>query len=129
LALALLLLSVLKGESAMLKISILDSPTQRTLVLAGTLIEPWVAELNTTWNWARVCPADQHLVVDLKDVTRISQEGENALLDLMNDGARFFSDGVQTKHILRQLTRRCKKLAERPVCVTGLKDTEIGGRK
>jgi hypothetical protein len=113
----------------MLKISVLDSPTKRTLVLAGTLIEPWVAELSTTWNWAKVCPADHLLVVDLKDVTRISQEGENALLDLMKDGARFFSDGVQTKHILRQLTRRCRKLAEQPVCATDLIDTEIGGRK
>jgi len=113
----------------MLKISILDSPSQRTLVLAGTLIEPWVAELSSTWNWAKECPAGQQLIIDLKDVTRISQEGESALLQVMQDGAKFFSDGVLTKHIVRQLTRQCKKLAIQQECTLSLSKEEPEVRK
>ena len=33
----------------MLRISIIDSRTERRLVLEGKLIAPWVAELRTTW--------------------------------------------------------------------------------
>jgi ABC-type transporter Mla MlaB component len=99
---------VLKGIM-MLKISVLDLPAKRTLVLSGTLIAPWAAELSSTWKWARVCADDQQMVVDLKGITTISREGENVLLELMEDGAKFVSDGVQTKYILRQLAHRRKK--------------------
>ena len=110
----------------MLKISILDSPSQRTLVLAGTLVEPWVAELSNTWNWAKECPAGQQLIIDLKDVTRISHEGECALLEVMKDGAKFFSDGVLTNHLVRQLTHQCKKLKSQQQCAVVLKKQEPG---
>jgi hypothetical protein len=46
------------------------------------------------------------LVVDVKHLTAISPEGENLVLELMNDGVKFRSDGVFTKHILKQLARR-----------------------
>jgi hypothetical protein len=48
------------------------------------------------------------LIVDLRNVTVISQEGENALWELMNEGAEFRCGGVLTKHVIQQLTRRRK---------------------
>src|SRR5690349_8036221 len=33
----------------MFKISIADTPSRRTLIVEGTLIGPWIAELGTTW--------------------------------------------------------------------------------
>jgi hypothetical protein len=47
-------------------------------------------------------------VVDLTNVTLIGPEGENTLLNLMRDGARFTCGGVLTKHLLKQLARRCR---------------------
>jgi hypothetical protein len=49
------------------------------------------------------------LIIDIKDVMLISQEGENALLQLINHGAKFRPDGVLAKLILQQLAHRSKK--------------------
>jgi hypothetical protein len=94
----------------MLKISVLDSRTQRRLVLEGRLIAPWVAELRTAWRSAKAELAGRELVVDIGNVMVISQEAENTLLQMMNEGARFrCCSGVLTKHVLQQLVRRSKK--------------------
>jgi hypothetical protein len=90
----------------MLKISIIESRKQRRLILEGKLIAPWTAELKTVCDGARANLDGRDFVVDVKNLTMIGQEGENLLLELMNDGAKFRSDGVFTKHILRQLARR-----------------------
>jgi hypothetical protein len=93
----------------MLKISVVDSRTQRRLVLEGRLIAPWVAELRTAWKKAKTEPDGRELVIDMGNVMVISQEAENTLLQMMNEGARFRCSGVLTKHVLQQLMRRSKK--------------------
>ena len=74
--------------------------------MEGKLIEPWVAELRRTWSDAGEGLQGRKLVIDLANVTAISQEGENAITDLMNEGARFSCDGILTRHVLRRLSRR-----------------------
>jgi hypothetical protein len=93
----------------MLRISVINSRTERRLVLEGKLVSPWVAELRTAWRAANGEIEDRALVVELKDVCVISQEGENALLELMNAGARFRCSGVLTKHVIKELRRRSKR--------------------
>ena len=93
----------------MLRISVVDSRTQRRLVLEGQLIGPWVAELRTAWTRIKTELNGRVLVIELDHVTVISQEGENALLQLINEGAKFRCRGVLTKHVLRQLARRSKR--------------------
>jgi hypothetical protein len=93
----------------MLKISVVDSRTQRRLVLEGQLIAPWVAELRTAWTRIKTELNGRVLVIELDHITVISQEGENALLQLINDGAKFRCRGVLTKHVLQQLARRGKR--------------------
>jgi len=95
----------------MLKISVVDSRTQRRLVLEGQLIAPWVAELRAEWTRVRAELNGRDVVIELDHVMVISQEGENALLQLINEGARFRCRGVLTKHVLQQLARRGKKSA------------------
>src|ERR1700730_8657128 len=62
----------------MLKISVIDRRTERRLVLEGKLIAPWIAELRTAWQAVNGQGGGPALVVDLRNVTGISQEGENA---------------------------------------------------
>jgi hypothetical protein len=93
----------------MLRISVIDNRTERRLVLEGKLIAPWVAELRTAWKAANGEIEGRALVIDLKNVRVISQEGENALLELMNAGAKFRCSGVLTKHVIQELSRRSKK--------------------
>jgi hypothetical protein len=96
----------------MLKISVIDSRTERRLVLEGKLIAPWVGELRTAWKTANEEMEGRTLVVDLRNITVISQEGEKALSELMNAGAKFRCSGVLTKYLLKQLAR--KKQQESP---------------
>jgi hypothetical protein len=55
------------------------------------------------------------LIVDMKDVMLISQEGENTLLQLINHGAKFCPGGVLAKLILQQLAHRSKKQLSDPI--------------
>ena len=96
----------------MFKISIVDTPSQRKLVVEGTLIGPWVAEVGTTWRNASRELGGRKLVIDLTNVTVISGAGEEAIFDLMKKGAKFACASVHTKHVLKQLGR--KKPEESP---------------
>ncbi len=93
----------------MLKISIFDSLGQRRLVLEGALSAPWVDELSRAWATAHADLQNRKLVIDLKNVTAISRDGENAILKLMSEGAKFRSGGVFTRYVLRELARRNRK--------------------
>lgn len=90
----------------MLKISLVDCRTQRRLIVEGKLISPWVAELKSACEEARAELYGRKLVVEMKHVTMISQEGENVILELITGGTTFRGRGVFTKHVLKQLTRR-----------------------
>jgi ABC-type transporter Mla MlaB component len=91
----------------MLKITALDNGEQRTLVLEGKLVEPWVTELKNSWIELRHASEPQEVLIDLKDVTAISQTGENLLFQMMREGATFnCCRGVLTRHVVRQLERR-----------------------
>lgn len=91
----------------MLRVSIIDTQRLRTLVLEGTLIGPWTTEVETAWKGAREELLGRKLVVDLRNVTLINRDGENTLLKLMEEGARFSCRDVLTKHVLKELARKC----------------------
>ena len=90
----------------MLRISLIDSTRQRRLVVEGKLIAPWANELRNACQEARADLRGRELVIEMKHVTAISQEGENVILELINGGIRFRCQGVFTKHVVKQLTRR-----------------------
>ena len=93
----------------MLKISLIDKARQRRLVVEGKLIAPWAAELRNACQEAKADLDGRELVVEMKHITTISQEGENVILELMNGGIRFRCCGVFTKHVVRELTRRANQ--------------------
>lgn len=90
----------------MLKISIFDTQDQRRLVVEGKLIAPWAAELRNVWRKATADLNGRELVVDVNGLTAITEDGEQVLLELMKEGARFHSSGVFTKWVLKCLA--CK---------------------
>jgi hypothetical protein len=97
----------------MFKISSIDTRSQRTLVVEGTLIGPWVPELRTSWRNASHDLGGRKLVVDLSNLTVISYEGEDAIFDLMKEGAKFLCGGVLTRHVLKQLARKKQRESSR----------------
>src|SRR5215469_13379843 len=94
-------------EADMFRISTIDSPRERRLVVEGTLVQPWVAELRKTWSEAGNSLEGRNLVIDLSNVTTIGGEGKAAIFELMKEGAKFSCNDVLTKHVLKQLAHRC----------------------
>ena len=92
----------------MFRISIVDTPAQRRLVVEGKLSNPWVAELRTTCRNASRDLDGRKLLIDLNSLTVISREGEDAILDLMKEGAKFSCAGILTRHVLKRLARKCR---------------------
>jgi hypothetical protein len=93
----------------MLKISIIDSKTQRRLVVEGKLIAPWTAELRSAWRKATTDLNGRELVVDVKGLTAITEDGEKVLMEQMKAGVRFRSSGVFTKQVLKRLARHIRR--------------------
>ena len=96
-------------EQAVLKISCIDNARQRRLVVEGKLIAPWAAELKSACEEARADLRDRELVIEMKQITMISEEGENVILGLIKSGIRFRCSGVFTKHVVKELTCRARK--------------------
>ena len=92
----------------MFKISIVDTRTQRKLVVEGRLSGAWVDELRTTWRSASRDLDGRKMVIDLSSLTLISREGEDAIFDLMKEGAKFSCAGILNRHVLKGLARRCQ---------------------
>ncbi|MFZ0588908.1 MAG: hypothetical protein WAM39_00350 [Bryobacteraceae bacterium] len=95
----------------MLKISVVEGPRRRRLILEGKLIEPWAAELTSACEAARADLRGRQLIVDLTSLTAISPEGERALLELMNDKIQF-QCGVYMKEVIRQLARKHQRTSQ-----------------
>lgn len=92
----------------MFRISIFDTPSQRKLVVEGRLSEPWVAELRTAWKNASCDLDGRKLLIDLSSLTVISREGEDAIFDLMKQGAKFSCAGILNRHVLKGIARKCR---------------------
>jgi hypothetical protein len=93
----------------MLKISLIDSARQRRVTVEGRLIAPWAAELRNTCEEAKADLLGRDLVIEMKHLTTISQEGEDVILALIHGGFKLRCRGVFTKQLLKQLTRRANK--------------------
>jgi hypothetical protein len=90
----------------MLKISIIECRTERRLIVEGRLVGPWAAELAGACEKANTDLLGRKLLIDMRHVTAISQEGENVLFELIRRGIKFRSRDVFTKHVLKQVACR-----------------------
>jgi hypothetical protein len=93
----------------MFKISLIDSPRQRRVIVEGKLIAPWTAELRNACHEARADLRGRELVIEMRHITTISQEGENVIVELLNGGIRFRCHGLFIKQVVKELTRRASR--------------------
>ena len=89
----------------MLRITVTETSSEQRWVLQGRLTESSIEELIKNWRANRCCPA-LDCVVDLNEVTSIDKDGEQALLMMIRDGAKFVATGLYTKHLLESLSAR-----------------------
>ena len=93
----------------MLKISLIDSPEQRRVIVEGKLIAAWAAELRNACQQASADLRGRELIVEMRHITTISREGENVILDLMNSGIAVRGNGVFTELVVKDLSRRAHR--------------------
>ena len=93
----------------MLRISIKDTKTRHLLLLEGKLVAPWTDELRSICHGFGSDPDQRELVIDVRGVTDVSADGEEALLCLMVQGAQFRGTGVFMKQVLKQIARRIRR--------------------
>jgi anti-anti-sigma regulatory factor len=86
----------------MLKITVVEHPRQRRLIVEGRLTAPSAAELTSACQTAGADLQNRKLIVDLRNVTAIGPEGEDVLLQLTHEKVKLVY-GVYIKEILRQL--------------------------
>ena len=98
----------------MLKITIFDTPDRRRLLLEGKLVAPWAAELRNECRKAAAELRGRELVIELRNVTCISEDGQDVLLELMKEGVKFRSSGVFTKHVIKQLAGKIRRNVHGP---------------
>jgi len=91
----------------MLKISVVDGQRQRRLIVEGVLVAPWANELAIACEKARDDLGGRELIVDLRSLTGIGQEGESVLLQLMKNKIKLRC-GVFVRELLRQLVDRAQ---------------------
>jgi hypothetical protein len=97
----------------MLKITVVKQSGRRRVIVEGRLIAPWAAELTSACHTAAADIENRKLIVDLRNVTAISPEGEDVLLQLMRENVKLVC-GVYTREILKQLVRRPRSSPPNP---------------
>jgi hypothetical protein len=90
----------------MLKITRVKTERLWRVVLEGELISPWVTELRKEWEEIRSLEGDLKVIVDLRNVVSMSQEGRDFLFEMMSQGVKFICGGVLNRHVLRELARK-----------------------
>jgi ABC-type transporter Mla MlaB component len=100
----------------MLRITILDTPTEVRLVLEGTLTGPWVAEVESAWEKIRGQNRPQKCVVDLSGTVGIDESGKKLLAAMCSEGARFIAKGVATIQLIKEMKSKCaQQLTDGPL--------------
>ena len=84
----------------MLRISMTEDMLEQRWVLQGRLTASFLEELIASWRAMQDCRPPLNCIVDLDEVTCIDKEGEQVLLMMIRDGARFVASGLYTKHLL-----------------------------
>jgi len=97
----------------MLKISIIETPTKKMMVLEGRLTEPYIPELLSAWDNARRAYPAESFIIDLREATFIDQSCERVLLNMKQEGAQFIACGISTTHQLEHLGIPCRGLVHK----------------
>jgi ABC-type transporter Mla MlaB component len=80
-------------DEAMLRITIHDTPQQRTLQLEGRLAGAWVQVLEFCWDGSRKAHPGRAVHIDLTGVTFVDAAGRQLLAALHRRGATFLAAG------------------------------------
>ena len=87
----------------MIRITIQHTADDLLLKVEGSLIEPWVRELEASWDGARPTLGGRRLHVDLRGVCQVDDGGRELMARLHADGARFVTSGCVMPEVVREI--------------------------
>jgi hypothetical protein len=97
----------------MLKITVVDTPSERRLVLYGKLMGPWIGELQKVWENLRQQLGTRRPIVDLNDVTLIDESADHLLAAMLEQGAELLASGVANRWLIEALKAGKTRVAMR----------------
>lgn len=89
----------------MLRITVCKGPSVLAFQLEGSLVGPWVQELERCWESALACRSERTLSVDLAGVTFIDDAGKSCLAAMHRQGAKFGGGDCLIKAIVEEVCR------------------------
>jgi len=99
----------------MLKITIVDTPTERRIVLSGKLMGPWIEELQRVWQQSRSEPGARQLFVDLNDVIHIEESANSLLVEMISGGTELAAKGLLNSWLIQALKKGKRNVSIRVV--------------
>jgi ABC-type transporter Mla MlaB component len=97
----------------MLRIIIVETPTEQRLVLYGELLGPWIEELQTVWENLRRQLGNRSSVIDLNEVTLIDDGADQLLATMLEQGAELVARGMANRWLIQALKSGKNRLAVR----------------
>jgi hypothetical protein len=97
----------------MLRITIVDSPTEQRLVLYGKLVGPWIGELQRVWENLRLQLGNRRSVIDLNEVTLIDDSADQLLATMLGQGAELVARSMADRWLIQALKAGKTRLAVR----------------
>lgn len=87
----------------MLRITIVDSPTEQRLVLYGKLVGPWIGELQRVWENLCQQLGNRRSVIDLNEVTLIDDSADQLLATMLEQGAELAARSMANRWLIQAL--------------------------
>ena len=97
----------------MLRITIVDSPTEQRLVLYGKLMGPWIGELQRVWENLHQQLGNRRSVIDLNEVTLIDDNADQLLATMLEQGAELAARGMANRWLIQALKAKKTRRAVR----------------
>src|SRR5271156_563361 len=97
----------------MLRITIVDSPTEQRIVLYGKLVGPWIEELQRVWESLRQQLGNRRSVVDLNEVTLIDDSADQLLATMLGQGTELLARSMADRWLIQALKAGKTRLAVR----------------
>jgi hypothetical protein len=97
----------------MLKITVVETPTETRLVLYGKLVGPWIGALQKVWENLRPQLGNRRPVVDLNEVTLIDDSADHLLAAMLEQGAELVASSLANRWLIEALKAGKTRVAVR----------------
>jgi len=87
----------------MLRITVIETPTEQRLVLYGKLVGPWIGELQRIWEGLRQQLSNRDSVIDLNEVTLVDDSADHLLATMLEQGAELVARGMANRWLIQAL--------------------------